>query len=75
MENEPATTDGREIRRRRKGKGLTLAELAGTAGITAGYLCKIEKGQLQGGPKAILAIAAALGARFEDITNDQFQSA
>lgn len=33
-----------EIRKYRKEKGLTLKELASNVGITAGYLCHLEKG-------------------------------
>lgn len=73
MKNEPATTNGHEIRNRRKKSGLNLRQLATKAGITESYLCKIERGAKQGAPATVLAIARALGASFEDITSDQLQ--
>lgn len=33
-----------QIRKYRKEKGLTLKELSSKLGITAGYLCHLEKG-------------------------------
>jgi DNA-binding XRE family transcriptional regulator len=51
---------GREIRKFRSRLGLTGAELAGAAGISAGMLSKIETGQISASLSTVESLAHAL---------------
>jgi transcriptional regulator with XRE-family HTH domain len=64
---------GQEIRRLRKWRNMTLDALAGQAGITKGYLSKIENGNaVLERRRTINAIAQALRVSVADLTGDHF---
>lgn len=65
---------GTEIRRRRKGLGLTLAELAERSGLTANYIGTIEAGQRDPSTNTLLALAKALGCPPGDLLGVQDMS-
>lgn len=66
---------GAEIRRLRKWRGMSLDALAGQAGITKGYLSKIENGNANLERRAtIKALAEALRVSVVDLTGDHFIS-
>lgn len=72
MDNDLANL-GQEIRRLRKWRNMTLDALAGQAGITKGYLSKIENGNANlERRKTIKAIADALRVSIADLTGDHF---
>lgn len=58
---------GDSIRRRRTQKNLTLAELAEQAGLTPGYLSRVERGERALSMPALADIAAALGCSSSDL--------
>ena len=72
-ENQPMRTGtgnaavGAEIRRRRKGLGMTLEELAHATGGNDGNLSKIERGLLGYSDETIQKIAKALGCSVSDL--------
>src|SRR5690606_31324238 len=64
-------TIGATIRRLRRWRGLTIEQAAGLAGITKGYLSKIENGRVAVDKRSTLvAIADALRVSLVDITGD-----
>ncbi|TWD84746.1 helix-turn-helix protein [Kribbella amoyensis] len=64
---------GAEIRRLRKWRGMTLDALAGQAGMSKGYLSKIENGTTNLERRAtIKALADALRVSVVDLTGDHF---
>jgi transcriptional regulator with XRE-family HTH domain len=50
-------------RRVREGQGLTLTDVATTAGISAGILSRLETGHVTPSLETLVALAAALGVR------------
>lgn len=62
-----APTVGRQLgavaRRVRENQGLTLTDVATTAGISAGMLSRLETGQVTPSLETLVALAAALGVR------------
>lgn len=63
-----ASTIGQEIRRFRTWRGMTLEALAGQAGITKGYLSKIERGEVPIDRRSLLLkIAQALRVSLADL--------
>ncbi|MEQ8249261.1 MAG: helix-turn-helix transcriptional regulator [Alphaproteobacteria bacterium] len=52
--------------------GMTAAEVAAAAGISAGYLSQIETGKRAGTLRVLRAIAAALGIELADLTGESF---
>src|SRR5687768_15798761 len=54
-------TFGREIRRRREMRGITLAELAKHTGLTQNYIGSIELGYRDPSLSSVLALAIGLG--------------
>jgi len=58
-------TIGEQIRTRRRQLGLTQAELADRAGVSQAYLSGIETGGRAPREETILAIADAMGCRYE----------
>lgn len=72
MDNDLAGI-GSEIRRLRKWRGMSLEALAGQAGISKGYLSKIENGNANLERRAtIKAIAGALRVSVVDLTGDHY---
>lgn len=59
---EPGSELGLRIQQLRKGRGWTLDQLAGEAGVTKGFLSQVENGKTQPTGKVLLRIARALGA-------------
>jgi transcriptional regulator with XRE-family HTH domain len=64
---------GKELRRRRALLGMTAAELAYRAGITANYLGDIETGRRRRNPSLVtmLSLARALGVELPDLLGSQ----
>jgi DNA-binding XRE family transcriptional regulator len=60
-QNIPMTTIGQRIRQRRTNLGWTMQKVATLAGITQGYLSRLEKGTSKGTHEVIERIAGALG--------------
>ncbi len=58
---------GERIRRRRREQGLSLRELAGRIGMTAGYLSRVENQQVTPSLDALQAIATALNVPQADV--------
>lgn len=52
----------------RKHRGVTMAELAGKAGLSQPYLSEIETGKKTGSIEALKAIAVALMISLDDLT-------
>lgn len=59
--------DPERVRRRRVAAGLNGQALARRAGISKGYLWKIERGESVASPEILAQIAAALGCTIEDL--------
>ena len=59
----PAGELGRVARRIREGQGLTLAEVAARAGISAAMLSRLETGRASPSLETIVSLASALGVR------------
>lgn len=57
---QPRPPVGREIRRWRRTRGLTLAQISGASGLNVGYLSQIENEKALPSLDALVAIAAAL---------------
>ena len=51
---------GRQIRRRRQDRGLTLASVSGATGLNIGYLSQIENDKASPSLETLAALAAAL---------------
>jgi HTH-type transcriptional regulator/antitoxin HipB len=60
--NEPRRV-GRVIRELRKDRGMTQAELAMRAGVSRGYLVRLEQGHPTAEIDAVLRVLRPLGAR------------
>lgn len=58
---------GAAIRERRKGLGLTLAEMAKRTGVSLGYLSQIELGKNSASIETLYRIALGLGVRVADL--------
>ena len=54
---------GAVARRVREGQGLTLTDVATTAGISAGMLSRLETGHVTPSLETLVALSAALGVR------------
>jgi DNA-binding XRE family transcriptional regulator/mannose-6-phosphate isomerase-like protein (cupin superfamily) len=52
---------GRNVRRLRQERGITLSELAGSAGISLAMLSRLEKGDVSPSLETLAALAEALG--------------
>jgi transcriptional regulator with XRE-family HTH domain len=61
---------GEEVRRRRKGAGLTVQQLADAAGLSRRMLTLIEQGQANPSLVTVDKIARALGTDFASLTRD-----
>ena len=60
---------GLKLNQFRKQQDLSLAELAGRAGMAISYLSEIEKGKKYPKPEKILSLAKALGVSFDDLVS------
>lgn len=60
---------GLKVRALRAGRGWTLQQLAGRAGLAISYLSEIEKGKKYPKPEKLLALAAALELPFEELVS------
>ena len=58
----------------REHRGLTLAQLAQSAGVSVSHLAQIESGESQGTPAALSAIAESLGLDLDDLLPPEDQS-
>jgi predicted transcriptional regulator len=58
---------GNPIRVWREFRGLSQAELAAQAGISASYLSQLESGKRDGTMEVLQGVAAALGIGLDDI--------
>jgi transcriptional regulator with XRE-family HTH domain len=56
------------IRGFRYEKGWNVSQLAASAGIDQGHMSRIERGHIPGSPRALRAIADALGTTVAAIT-------
>ena len=59
---------GRELREERQDAGRTLADVAGTAGVSTQYLSEVERGLKEPSSEVLGAVAGALGLRLVDLT-------
>lgn len=55
------------VRVYREWRGLTAADLAGTAGVSAGHLSDVERGRRQASVEIRARLAAALGVHADDL--------
>ena len=62
-ENRLEAAIGREVRALRQGRGMTAAELAAQAGLSAGMLSKIENGQISPSLTTLMTLADVLGVQ------------
>src|ERR1700691_1729728 len=66
---------GAVARRVREGQGLTLTDVATTAGISAGMLSRLETGRVTPSLETLVALAGALGVRpallLQDVGGDE----
>jgi transcriptional regulator with XRE-family HTH domain len=60
-DSEPLPALGARVRELRRARGLTLAQLAGSAGLTHGFLSKLERGLASPSIASLGEIARALG--------------
>ena len=58
---------GAAIRERRKGLGLTLAQMAQRTGVSLGYLSQIELGKNSASIETLYRISLGLGLRMSDL--------
>jgi len=58
---------GERIRGLRKARGLSLKEIALSAGLSAGFLSQVERGLSSASVRALAGIAEALGVMISDI--------
>ncbi len=59
---------GRRLRAARLGAGLVLAEVAAKAGVSEGFLSKLERGQVAASIANLIQLAEALGLGGADVT-------
>lgn len=59
---------GDRLRRLRRGRGETLGETAGRAGVSPQYLSEMERGAKDPSSEMIAAVAGALGVTLLDLT-------
>lgn len=59
---------GRQLREERHRQGRTLADVAGTAGVSTQYLSEVERGLKEPSSEVLGAIQGALGLRLVDLT-------
>ncbi|MFD6055610.1 helix-turn-helix domain-containing protein [Agromyces sp. NPDC060279] len=54
---------GAELRRRRAGRGESLAEAAARAGVSSQYLSELERGRKEASSEVLAALARSYGVR------------
>lgn len=59
---------GRELRAERLDQGRTLADVAGSAGVSTQYLSEVERGRKEPSSEVVEAVGGALGLRLVDLT-------
>ena len=59
---------GQELRAERAAQERTLADVAGTAGISVQYLSEVERGLKEPSSEVLGAVHGALGLRLVDLT-------
>jgi transcriptional regulator with XRE-family HTH domain len=59
---------GERLRRARRERGETLADVARRAGISVQYLSEMERGRKEASSEMIAAVLGALGATLLDLT-------
>lgn len=64
-------TNGREIVRRREALGWRQVDLAAKSGVSAAWLCRIEKDEYDGSVRTIKALADALGCQVADLAANE----
>lgn len=62
---------GTRLRAARQERGLTLDELAGSAGMSASTLSRLESGKRQAGLELLLPLTRRLGIRIDDLLEPQ----
>lgn len=67
MPNELLAEWGRNLKRLRKERKLSLREISDKAGISKTYYCYLEAGQHDPSTEVRIAVARTLGVRVEDI--------
>ncbi|MZD09614.1 helix-turn-helix domain-containing protein, partial [Streptomyces sp. SID5785] len=58
---------GDVLRRRRRGQGRTLQDVADVAGISMPYLSEMERGRKEASSEMLAAVAGALGLGLVDV--------
>jgi transcriptional regulator with XRE-family HTH domain len=59
---------GRELREERLAQQRTLADVAGSAGVSTQYLSEVERGRKEPSSEVVEAIGGALGLTLLDLT-------
>lgn len=62
---------GRNVRRLRQERGVTLSELAASAGISLAMLSRLEKGDVSPSLETLVALAEALGTNAASLLKDE----
>jgi transcriptional regulator with XRE-family HTH domain len=59
---------GRVLREERHAQDLTLAEVAGLAGVSTQHLSEVERGRKEASSEVLQAVTGALGLTLRDLT-------
>lgn len=62
-----------KIKRLRKGRSLTLADLAKASGLSISYLSQLEAGQKYPTPPRMARLASALGCSYDELTSTKLE--
>lgn len=66
-EGAPSVQIGPRIRAGRLAKGLTLEQVAKSAGLTEGFVSKLERDQVSASVASLVAVCQAIGLRIGDL--------
>ena len=66
---------GRVVRELRRGKNMTQADLADQAGVSRGYLVRLEQGHPRAELSTVVTVLRALGARLMVAPGDEVDEA
>jgi transcriptional regulator with XRE-family HTH domain len=58
---------GHAVRRMRERAGLSMRQLAASAGMHPGYLTRVERGLVEPGVGAVARLASALGVTVDEL--------